>query len=447
MAKLVVITKGLPLAIQELGQDWVTIGRGDANTFQIVEASISSRHCEVRLRGTELLVRDLISTNGTFVEGKKVSEATLKSGQILKLGEVELRFESGVQQPPIFAALNAKAPATPSLNTSRGKTSPAPTAPPAADAAKPVAPVAPVDPSKKFHVLFVDDSMAFIETFGGLCVEYSHHAWELHSATTANRALLALQEGPIDLVVLDIGMPMVDGIQLLGIITRRYPGLKIAVLTGNATDARRAACLSGGAELFIEKPTSSDGTRVVFNLLNDMLSWAHRDGFSGALRQVGLQDVVQMECVGGRSSVLEIRNTEMRGQIFIEAGAVTHAAVGSLVGKNAFYRLLSLKGGEFQVKPFTPPPHRTVQDRWEILLMDAARVCDEETVMLAKSQITQAPPVSAQPPPNPSPAKETKPASAMPPATPSSAHDTPGDEFVVVATYEGKWIPNDGSKK
>jgi CheY-like chemotaxis protein len=444
MAKLVVITKGLPLAVQELGQDWVTIGRGDANTFQIVESSISSRHCEVRLRGNELLVRDLLSTNGTFVEGKKITEATLKSGQVLKLGEVELRFEAAIQQPPIFAALNAKAPITPSVyNNSREKTPPAPKEPapvpkpaPAAEMPKPVAPV---DPSKKFHVLFVDDSMAFIETFGGLCVEYSHHAWELHSATTADRALLALQEGPIDLVVLDIGMPMVDGIQLLGIITRRYPGMKIAVLTGNASDARRAACLSGGAELFIEKPTSSDGTRVIFNLLNDMLAWSHRDGFSGALRQVGLQDVVQMECVGGHSSVLEIRNTEMRGQIFIEAGAITHAAVGSLVGRNAFYRLLSLKGGEFQVKSFTPPPQRTIDDRWELLLMDAARLCDEETVMLSKSQITQAPP--------PAPAREIKPAAPAPSATPSGAPGSPSDEFVVVATYEGKWIPNDGSKK
>jgi len=48
----------------------------------------------VRLRGEELVVRDLLSTNGTFAGGEKISEATLKLGQTLRIGDVELRFET-----------------------------------------------------------------------------------------------------------------------------------------------------------------------------------------------------------------------------------------------------------------------------------------------------------------------------------------------------------------
>ena len=413
MAKLVVITKGASPAVHELGPGWLTIGRADGNNFQIVEPSISGRHCEVQLRGTELVVRDLLSSNGTFVGGNKITEAVLRPGETLRLGEVELRFEAAAPTGnPIAAAIfKASAPPPPKTGSSSQ-----PAAPPK--------PQLPGEAARKFHVLFVDDSMAFIETFGGLCLEFSHHAWEIHSATTADRALAVLQEGPIDLVILDIGMPMVDGIQLLGIISRRYPGLKIAVMTGRASEANRATCLAGGAELFIDKPVTTDGTRVVFNLLHDMLAWAQREGFSGALRQVGLLDVVQMECVSGHSSVLEIRNTELRGQIFIEAGVITHATVGPLSGKQAFCRLLSLKGGEFQVKLFTPPPQRTIQERWELLLMDAARICDEETAFITKPQLAQAAPAPVPPP-----------AAA------------PADDLVVVARYEGKWIPTDGSKK
>jgi CheY-like chemotaxis protein len=441
MAKLVVITKGLSPGVHELGEGWVTIGRGDGNNFQLVEPSISGRHCEVQLRGGELVVRDLLSSNGTFVGGNKISEAVLKPGETVRLGEVELRFEAAAPSANPIAAAIFKASAAPPPKT--GPSSQPPPAP---------KPQLPGDAAKKFHVLFVDDSMAFIETFGGLCLEFSHHAWEIHSATTADRALAVLQEGPVDLVILDIGMPMVDGIQLLGIINRRYPGLKIAVMTGRATEAHRAAALAGGAELFIEKPVSPDGTRVVFNLLHDMLAWAHRDGFSGALKQVGLLDVVQMECISGHSSVLEIRNTQLRGQIFIEAGAISHAAVGNLAGKQAFYRLLSLKGGEFQVKSFVPPPQRTIQERWEVLLMDASRVCDEETAFLTKSQAaaTAAAAAPASPPPPP-PARETKPAPPAPaPAKetkPSPPAAAPADGFVVVATYEGKWIPTQVPRK
>ena len=271
MAKLVVINKGLNGLSHELDGTWTTIGRADSNTFQIVETSVSARHCEVRLKGGELVVRDLLSTNGTFVGAKKITEAVLKTGETLLVGEVELRFEASAAALSVnkmlvtgAAAKSASAAVPPSSQRS-----------PIADAQ----PVAGGEPAKKYHVLFVDDSMALLETFGELCSVLSNQAWKIYSATTADRALAVLQETPMDLVVLDIGIPMVDGIQLLGIIVRRYPGVKVAVMTGRATESNRAACLSSGAELFIEKPVSADGIKVVFNLLNDLVSWGHRRGF------------------------------------------------------------------------------------------------------------------------------------------------------------------------
>lgn len=381
MAKLVVVSSAQAGLSHELGDGWVTIGRADVNTFQIVESSVSGRHCEVRLQGDELVVRDLLSTNGTFVKNERISETMLKPGQTLRLGNVELRLDHSTASTPQSKRVKTKSPAHANASSLISAPSPAP---------KPVLPDKPQiagDAAKKHHVLFVDDSLAFLETFGRLCSDFAGNTWEIHSATTADRALAVLQESPIDLAVLDIGIPMVDGIQLLGIITQRYPGLKIAVMTGNPTESNRAASLSNGAELFIEKPISPDGIKVVFNLLNDLMSWTHREGFSGALRQVGLQEVIQMECIGRHSSILEIRNRQLRGQIYIETGVIIHATVGTLVGEQAFYRLLSLKGGEFQVKPFNAPPQRTVHDRWEFLLMEAARVCDEETVLIRKKTV------------------------------------------------------------
>jgi CheY-like chemotaxis protein len=416
MAKLVVISKGLPPASHELGEKWVTIGRAHDNSFQIVEASVSSRHCEVKLRGDELVVRDLQSTNGTFVAGKKVSEGVLKIGQTLRVGEVELGFEastgpaSGVPfTSKSLVTRAAQKSATPEEATTILKKAPAAeTKPSAGDA-------------KKVQVLFVDDSLAFLETFGELCAELSAKTWEIHSATTADKALELLKKTAVDLVVVDIGIPMVDGIQLLGIISRRYPGLKIAVMTGRPTEANRTACLASGAELFIEKPISPESIKVVFNMLDDLVSWTHREGFSGAMRQVGLQEVIQMQCVGRHSSVLEVRNAQTRGQIYIETGAIIHAAVGELTGEKAFDQLLSLRGGEFQIQPFKAPTQRTMQGNWEVLLMEAARASDEETDLLTRRAAQSA----------------------------KDGHGL-GDEVVVAATYDGgggKWTPVDGGKK
>jgi pSer/pThr/pTyr-binding forkhead associated (FHA) protein len=100
MAKLVVLSEGLTGKSYELKVDKTTIGRLEDNNFQIQEPSVSSHHCEVLLRGKEVVVRDLNSTNGTYVNGEKVSEGPLKPGQILRLGQIEMRLETGEALPP-----------------------------------------------------------------------------------------------------------------------------------------------------------------------------------------------------------------------------------------------------------------------------------------------------------------------------------------------------------
>ena len=134
-------------------------------------------------------------------------------------------------------------------------------------------------------------------------------------------------------------------------------------------------------------------------------------GFFILLRGVGLQEVVQMECVAHHSTILEIRNQHLRGQIFIEAGAITHAAVGSLVGEKAFNELLSMTGGEFQLKPFKAPPQRTINGGWEFLLLEAARRNDEDTAMLSK-KFVEAATVAAVVNPSPVNAAKTLPPDA-----------------------------------
>jgi predicted component of type VI protein secretion system len=95
MAKLVLLSTGFTGRTQDLKVDKTTIGRVEDNVFQIAEPSVSSHHCEVHLRGNEVFVLDLNSTNGTFINGEKVAtESVLKVGQILRLGQVEMRLES-----------------------------------------------------------------------------------------------------------------------------------------------------------------------------------------------------------------------------------------------------------------------------------------------------------------------------------------------------------------
>jgi pSer/pThr/pTyr-binding forkhead associated (FHA) protein len=93
MPKLVVLSEGLTGRTHELKAERTTVGRVEDNSFQVPDPSVSSHHCEIILKGSEVHVRDLGSTNGTFISGERISESVLKPSQILRLGQVDVRLE------------------------------------------------------------------------------------------------------------------------------------------------------------------------------------------------------------------------------------------------------------------------------------------------------------------------------------------------------------------
>jgi pSer/pThr/pTyr-binding forkhead associated (FHA) protein len=112
MAKLVVLTQSMAGRSCDLASERTTIGRIEENNFQISEPSVSSRHCEILLRGTDVVVKDLGSTNGTFINGERITEeGVLKPGQTLRLGNVELKLDA--PGAPASASGSAPAPSAP----------------------------------------------------------------------------------------------------------------------------------------------------------------------------------------------------------------------------------------------------------------------------------------------------------------------------------------------
>jgi CheY-like chemotaxis protein len=433
MAKLVITSKSHAGLSHLLGNQWVTIGRGLSNAFQIPDSSISGQHCEVLLNGSELLVRDMRSTNGTFIKGKMITEGVLRIGEVLQLGEIELRLEAS---QPSVASLSVHGPAHDNLRKAAATSS---------------LPSNRTNGAKKHQVLLVDDSMAFLETSSEMFGSFANGDWEIHKACGADQALSIIQQRRIEVAVLDLNMPMLDGVQLLGMLHRRHPEVKKVVLTGLANESLRTQCLATGAELFLEKPITRDGMRFVFNVLNDLITWKQRDGFAGTLQQVGLTDIIQIECLRRSSCILEVHAPQSQGEIYIESGVIIHAATAELSGEKALHRLLCLTNGQFHLYPYRQPSARTIQGSWEWLVMESARVRDEErssaaddkTAVITRSAI-EVNAAAAGNPPVPSDPASSK---IKPPANTDETDLTElGNGIVVVSTYDGKWNPVDGEK-
>jgi hypothetical protein len=78
------------------------LGRSEANDFKLADPSVSGSHCQITVSDGVVVVRDLGSTNGTFVNRAPVHEAALQTGQTLHLGQVELLFcgDGSLPAPP-----------------------------------------------------------------------------------------------------------------------------------------------------------------------------------------------------------------------------------------------------------------------------------------------------------------------------------------------------------
>lgn len=93
----------------ELKPGTTRIGRTPDNDLQIDELAVSSRHCEIRYDGGTIVVKDLDSVAGIYVDGEPVTEHEIKPGQVLSLGAflVYVKDSAGrsAGPPPIPADL------------------------------------------------------------------------------------------------------------------------------------------------------------------------------------------------------------------------------------------------------------------------------------------------------------------------------------------------------
>lgn len=112
----------------KLGTPRTVIGRRKGEII-VKDAEISGEHCEITIASDKVTLRDLQSTNGSFVNGKKLAEMALKDGDRLTLGQSKILVKVERSAPPAPAPAPASKPARPA--------SVAPTGPSRADSKGP----------------------------------------------------------------------------------------------------------------------------------------------------------------------------------------------------------------------------------------------------------------------------------------------------------------------
>src|SRR5574342_712252 len=104
-----------PGTVYALDSDLISIGRDSSNEIPVNDAEVSRRHARLTFQGGKYVLEDMGSTNGTFVNGQRLSgPRVLKSGEVVSFGEqIVLVFEASTFDPAATVA-SPRAAAVPS---------------------------------------------------------------------------------------------------------------------------------------------------------------------------------------------------------------------------------------------------------------------------------------------------------------------------------------------
>ncbi len=117
------------------------------------------------------------------------------------------------------------------------------------------------------RILIVDDeetlTFSLYQTFIKAPVDC-----EVITASSGSEALQRIEQKQFDVLITDVAMPGLDGMELLTIVKAKYPSTKVIIITAYGSDEREEIAYQKGAEKYIEKPFDLHEVReIVFKML------------------------------------------------------------------------------------------------------------------------------------------------------------------------------------
>jgi two-component system, chemotaxis family, protein-glutamate methylesterase/glutaminase len=223
-------------------------------------------------------------------------------------------------------------------------------------------------------VLLVDDEPFILEALVEYLMELDYEKYVILKASNGREALELLACEDICLVVSDIYMPEMSGIELLALIKEKYPNIGVILMTGYYSEQIRTKAEKKGCLHFIEKPFEFAQIRTL--ILENLAKT--KDGFVGTLRNIQLTDLIQMCCLSSATMAIRVAKGSLEGIIYIQDGEIVHASCDDIQGEEAFYIILGWQNGSFETLGSGIIPNLSIEKSWQSLLMEAVRRIDEK---------------------------------------------------------------------
>ncbi len=227
----------------------------------------------------------------------------------------------------------------------------------------------------KHKILLVDDDPDLLDMYQEILKELPCKP-EIDTANSGARAIALLETEPYRLLITDLKMPRMDGLQVLSVVRKQHPNLRTVVLTSVMDEQFRSRVYALGVDLFWQKPATEREVALFKDCVESLIEREDQHGFRG-VQSKSLVDIIQLECLSQSSSVLRITNGPLIGKIWINHGELFDAEAGNLTAEEAFQHILSWKTGNFEVLPSEPGHPQTITTSYNAMLLQSAQAIDE----------------------------------------------------------------------
>jgi CheY-like chemotaxis protein len=228
--------------------------------------------------------------------------------------------------------------------------------------------------ASKQDILIVDDEPMVLNFLKDLLSGYGDR-FTVHTATCGEEALRILENYQISVVTTDICMPEMDGFELLRRAKERNSDTRFIVMTAHGSDGAFKKSMEYGAIEFLRKPFTLDSfVQNLFRALEPSKGF-RASGFHG----FHLTDALQLVHMAGKSQTICVRTgLGDESLIYLKDGEIVHAEHGDLEGEEAFFKTITLEGGEIVSLPLPEDIPVTIQRPVTALILEGARLKDEE---------------------------------------------------------------------
>jgi len=223
-------------------------------------------------------------------------------------------------------------------------------------------------------ILIVDDSKPLVELFKDHIIKL--HKYVVRTSYNGSEALKVLEEEKVDLIILDIQMPVMDGLQFLTELHNRKIWLPVIIMTSERIELSEERFSAFGIVDYLNKPISFE---EVDKRIEDILKRrVNKDSISG-ISLLGILQVLEME---RKTGILSLKIGERDGKIFFKNGKVVDIEVGDLSIDEALEECIKsdMEMRKFDIEYINHRRDNKINKSLTVMLLDAARIWDEKNV-------------------------------------------------------------------